>query len=64
MLKKFFNRFKKKKEENVILNHDENAIKIDSEIDSISDEVAVDTENTCNIEENDINTDESIDNSV
>ena len=64
MLKKFFNRFKKKKEESKVLEDKEEVINIDNEVVNTLDEVAVELEekSEVEVEEKNINITEKVDN--
>ena len=64
MLKKFFNRFKKKSEESKILEIKENVINKDEEIVDTLDEISIEKEDKLKLEneENEINIIEKVDN--
>ncbi len=64
MLKKFFNRFKKKSEESKVLESQEEAINKAEEIVDISDELEIEKEDESEIEdeEKEINITENVDN--
>ena len=64
MLKKFFNRFKKKSEESKILEIKENVINKDEEIVATLDEISIEKEDKLKLEneENEINIIEKVDN--